>query len=475
MQVHPVILCGGSGSRLWPLSRKAYPKQFIDLLGNGGSLFQRAAQLCDAPGFADPLVITGSALRFKVIEQLAAIERTAAAVLVEPEGRNTAPATLAAALHLVATDPDALMLVLPSDHFIADFDRFRAAVAQAAHAAQAGDFVTFGIEPTGPATGYGYLELADAGARTATTPQKLAAFVEKPTLDRATAMLETGRYLWNAGIFLMSAAAVVSAFARLAPDIHAAVVQALADARPQPGGLLLDKDRWGEARSISLDFAIMEHADNLSVMPFADGWSDVGDWNSVGAISPVDADGNLLAGTALAMDCRDSVLHCDVPGMALVGIELVGMIAVATPDGVLVAPRHASQRVTEAVARLRAEGYPQADNGCREERPWGWYESLAQRGGFQIKQIFVKPGEALSLQSHSQRAEHWIIMRGAARVTVAASVQDLVAGDYVHIPLGAVHRLENPGDEPILMIEVQTGDYLGEDDIIRYADRYARS
>ncbi len=475
MQIHPVILCGGSGTRLWPLSRKAYPKQFIGLLTDGGSLFQRAAQLCDAPGFASPLIVTGTALRFKVIEQLAAIERTAAAVLIEPEARNTAPAVLVAALHLAATDPDALMLVLPSDHYIADLDGFRSAVAAAAGRAQAGDLVTFGIEPTGPATGYGYLELADASARQASTPQPLTAFTEKPKLVEAEAMLATGRFLWNAGIFLMSASAVISAFARLAPDIHAAVVQALAEAETQAGVVLIGKAGWSAARSISLDFAIMEHADNLAVMPFAGGWSDVGDWNSVGVISPADAAGNLLTGEALAIDCQGSVLRCEVPGMALVGVELVDMIAVATADAILVAPRHASQRVSEAVTLLRTAGHPQADAGRRDDRPWGWYESLAQRGGFQVKQIFVKPGEALSLQSHRQRAEHWIIITGMARVTVDDAVTDLVAGDYVHIPLGAIHRLENPGDQPILMIEVQTGAYLGEDDIIRYQDRYARA
>lgn len=471
--IYPVILCGGSGTRLWPLSRKAYPKQFAHLMDDT-SLFQRAAGIARGDGFAPPAIVTGDPFRFIVAEQLDAIGQSPSAILIEPEGRNTAPAILAAALVLHAQAPDALMLVLPSDHLIPDGDAFRAAVRAAAQQAMAGSLVTFGIEPTRPETGYGYLELADPSARATTTPQPLIRFVEKPDATRAAAMLASGQYLWNAGIFLFSAAAIITAYRTHAPDMLAAVEDAVGVGSADLGFTRLGKDAWSQAASISIDYAIMEKADNLVVMPFSAGWSDLGDWKSVWAESGPDEAGNILSASATAIDCTGSLLRSEAASLEVVGIGLEDMIVVAMPDAVLVAPRSASQRVGEAVAALKAKSVKQAEAMASDKRPWGWFESLAMGDGFQVKRIVVKPGQALSLQSHHHRAEHWIVVAGTAKVTIGEDVRLVAANQSVYVPLGAVHRLENPGKIPVEMIEVQTGSYLGEDDIVRYEDRYAR-
>ena len=471
--IHPVILCGGAGTRLWPTSRRNQPKQFAMVI-DGHSLFQHAIRLVDTPAFAAPVVVTGADQRFRVMEQMGRIERTTGAILVEPDARNTAPAVLAAALHLHQQDPDGLMLVLPSDHRIPDGDHFRAAVAAAAARAMSGDLVTFGIRPVRAETGYGYLELSDPAAIDAGTPQSLVRFVEKPDAAKAQVMLEGGRHLWNAGIFLMSVRAVISAYEAVAQEILAAVSDAVEEARAEGGFTLLGKRGWLQATSISVDFAIMEKSSNLAVMPFSGQWSDLGDWASVWRDGGPDAQGNLLVGDALSFDCRDSMIRSEVPDQMVVGLDLDQMVVVATNDAVLVAPRASSQRLSMVVNELRKRERPEADKGRRDHRPWGWYESVAVRDGFQVKQIVVSPHQALSLQSHKHRAEHWIILSGNARITIDDSVLDIGTGGYVFIPLGAIHRLENVTDDPVVMVEVQIGNYLGEDDIIRYSDRYAR-
>lgn len=473
--IYPVILCGGSGTRLWPLSRKAFPKQFAQLMGET-SLFQRAASLAQGESFSPPIIVTGDPFRFIALEQLDAIGLPPTKILIEPEGRNTAPAVLAAALVLQQQAPDALMLVLPSDHLIPDVANFRATVLTAATRATLGDLVTFGIEPTRPETGYGYLELADAVARTTTTPQSLVRFVEKPDAPRAAEMLASGKYLWNAGIFLFSVQAIVEAYRSHAPELLEAVSKAVEGGAEDLGFTRLSKEAWGEAQNISIDYAIMEKASNLAVMPFSAGWSDLGDWKSVWQESGPDAAGNVLTAQATAIDCKDTLLRSEGDGLEVVGIGLEEMIVVAMPDAVLVAPKSASQRVGEAVASLKARGIRQGESMSRDRRPWGWFESLAIGDGFQVKRIVVNPGQALSLQSHNHRAEHWIVVAGTAQVTIGDDFRKLVAAnESVYVPLGAVHRLENPGKIPVEMIEVQTGDYLGEDDIIRYEDRYARA
>lgn len=439
------------------------------------SLFQSSVRRVKAPGYAAPLVITGEPFRFIVTEQLAAIEMDAMAQLIEPQGRNTAPAVLAAALWLAKRDLDAMMLVTPSDHVIPDATEFRRAVEAALPRAQAGDLITFGITPLRAETGYGWLELAQGADATASLPQSLVRFVEKPDLGRAQAMLAAGNFLWNAGIFLFTARTVLDAYRTHAPQLMAAAEAAVDGASGDLGFTRLAADAWAQLDEISIDYAIMERADNLAVMPFAAGWSDLGGWDAVWLESAPDAAGNVTSSHATAIDCRDTLLRSETPGLELVGIGLDDIIAVAMNDAVLVAHKSDSQRVKEAVTALRARGVKQAESFPVDHRPWGWFESLVIGDRFQVKRIVVHPGAALSLQSHHHRSEHWIVVQGTARVTVDQTVQLLTENQSVYIPLGAIHRMENPGKLPMVLIEVQTGSYLGEDDIIRYEDVYARS
>ena len=469
--ITPVLLCGGAGTRLWPLSRKSYPKQFVPLIGDE-SLFQASANRLIGKGFADPVVITASDFRFIVTEQLQAIGVDPGAILIEPEGRNTAPAVLAAALHVAANDPDGLLLVAPSDHVVPDAKAFRDAVAVGVPAARDGRIVTFGITPDRPETGYGYLELAKPPVGQG--PFDLSRFVEKPDMDAAVQMLNAGSYLWNAGIFLFSARAIIAAFTEFAPDLMAPVKAAYDGAEVDLGFLRLAPDPWSQADDISIDYAVMERARNLSVVPFGAGWSDLGGWDSVWREAGPDAAGVVTSGAATAIDCEGTLLRSDSPSLEVVGLGLKDMIVVAMNDAVLVAPKSRSQDVKLAVAALKKKGASQATTFPLDHRPWGWFESLVIGGRFQVKRIHVNPGAALSLQSHHHRSEHWIVVEGTAKVTVDEDVRLISENQSVYIPLGAVHRLENPGKVPMVLIEVQTGSYLGEDDIIRYEDVYAR-
>ncbi|RUS64844.1 mannose-1-phosphate guanylyltransferase/mannose-6-phosphate isomerase [Pseudorhodobacter sp. E13] len=471
--ITPILLCGGSGTRLWPLSRKSYPKQFARLLGEE-SLFQASARRLSGAGFAAPLVLTGNDFRFIVSEQLAAAEIAASCLLIEPEGRNTAPAVLAAALVLAKTDPEALMLVAPSDHVIPDTDRFRTTVRAAMARAQAGDLVTFGITPSHPETGYGYLELAPDADAMATVPQSLARFVEKPDRKRAQQMLDAGNFLWNAGIFLFTAKALIAAFEAHAPEILEAVGKSVAGAAQDLSFTRLDPDTWGDVPNISIDYAIMEKASNLAVMPFTAAWSDLGGWDAVWAHSQPDAGGTVCFGGATAIRCSNTLLRSESDRVQLVGIGLDDIIAIAMPDAVLVAHKSKAQDVKEAVSALKAKGAAQAEDFPTDHRPWGWFESLAIGPRFQVKRIVVKPGGVLSLQSHHHRAEHWIVVEGTAKVTIDGVERLVTENQSVYVPLASVHRMENPGKVPMVLIEVQTGSYLGEDDIIRYEDVYAR-
>jgi mannose-1-phosphate guanylyltransferase/mannose-6-phosphate isomerase len=471
--IHPLLLCGGSGTRLWPLSRKSYPKQFTKLVGEE-SLFQSSARRLSGRGFAAPVIITGADFRFVVLEQLADVHIAPQDVLIEPEGRNTAPAVLAGALALDARHPGALMLVAPSDHVIPDVDAFRVTVKAAAETAAAGHLVTFGIRPDRPETGYGWLELSQAIEDGALAAQPLKAFVEKPDAATAQTMLEGGRHLWNAGIFLFRTDALIEAFETHAPDILSGVRAALADAAEDLGFTRLAPDAWTDLENISIDYAVMEKATNLSVIPYTGRWSDLGGWDAVWREQGQDASGVALSGPATAIDCEGTLLRAEQDKQALVGIGLKDIIAVAMTDAVLVAPRDRAQDVKQAVAILKEKGQPQAETLPRDYRPWGWFESLAVGSRFQVKRIHVHPGAALSLQSHHHRAEHWIVVQGTAKVTIDDKVQLITENQSVYIPLGAVHRMENPGRVDMVLIEVQTGSYLGEDDIVRYEDVYAR-
>ncbi|WP_050605824.1 mannose-1-phosphate guanylyltransferase/mannose-6-phosphate isomerase [Ruegeria sp. 6PALISEP08] len=472
MSITPVLLCGGSGTRLWPLSRKSYPKQFAAIAGEE-TLFQASARRLSGESYAAPVVVTGSDFRFIVTEQLQAAGIDPGAILIEPEGRNTAPAVLAAALHVAASDPEALLLVAPSDHVVPDADAFRAAVVAGVSAAQAGQLVTFGITPDRPETGYGYLKLA--AAPEGSTPVKLDSFVEKPDVDTATAMVADGKHLWNGGIFLFRASDIIAAFETHAPALMTPVKAACEAAKADLGFLRLDPEAWRQAEDISIDYAVMEKADNLSVVPFSAGWSDLGDWDSVWREAGPDENGVVATGSVTAIECSDTLLRSEADNLQVVGIGLKDVITVAMPDAVLVADKSRAQDVKKAVEALKAKGANQATIFPKDFRPWGWFESLVVGGRFQVKRIHVHPGAALSLQSHHHRSEHWIVVEGTAKVTVDDDVKLVTENQSVYIPLGAVHRMENPGKVPMVLIEVQTGSYLGEDDIIRYEDVYSRT
>ncbi|NVO57742.1 mannose-1-phosphate guanylyltransferase/mannose-6-phosphate isomerase [Rhodobacteraceae bacterium B1Z28] len=475
--VYPVILCGGSGTRLWPLSRKSYPKQFVPLIGET-SLLQDCAERMRGPSdnpYAKPLILTNEAFRFVVPEQLTAIDVDPGPILIEPEGRNTAPAVLAAALYLAAGDPEAVMLVAPSDHVIPDNSAFHQAVSEGLQAIGArGDLVTFGISPDRPETGYGYLKLNHApDGSSAAVP--LDRFVEKPDLESAKSMLADGSYLWNSGIFLFAARDIIAAFEQYSPALIEPVKQAVSGAKTDLGFLRLDAEAWATVEDISIDYAVMEKATNLSVVPYSAGWSDVGSWSAVQELTNPDANGVATTGEVTAIDCRNVLVRSESSSQQVVAMGLENVIAVAMPDAVLVASMDKAQDVKQAVAALKAKGAKQAESLPVDHRPWGWFESLVIGDRFQVKRIHVHPGASLSLQSHHHRSEHWIVVEGTAKVTIDDDVRLISENQSVYIPLGAVHRMENPGKVPMVLIEVQTGSYLGEDDIIRYEDIYARN
>ncbi len=465
--IYPTILCGGSGTRLWPLSRKSYPKQFSRIFGEQ-SLFQATVARFRRPGFGEPILLTNSEFRFIATQQLGEIDANASRILIEPESRNTGPAILAAALDLEARDPGALMLVLPSDHVIRDADALAACVAAGAPRARAGAIVTFGVTPDRAETGYGYLELAD---RPNGEVVPLTRFVEKPDAAEAEKMLASGRYLWNAGIFLFSAPAIIAAFREHAPALLPPCEAAVAKGRDDLCFYRLEEKAYASADDISIDYAVMEKAAGLAVVPFDGGWNDLGSWATVWGES---GGGVATAGEATAIDCENTLLRSEQEGVRLVGLGLKNIAAIAMRDAVLVADLSRAQDVKTAVDVLKTARADQAENFPRVHRPWGWYETLSLGRRFQVKRIMVHPGAVLSLQSHVHRAEHWVVVEGTAKVTVDDTVKLMGENESIYVPLGAVHRLANPGKVPLHLIEVQSGPYLGEDDIIRYEDIYAR-
>ncbi|MEO1774514.1 MAG: mannose-1-phosphate guanylyltransferase/mannose-6-phosphate isomerase [Pseudomonadota bacterium] len=472
-KITPIIMCGGSGTRLWPVSRKAYPKQFAPLLP-GGTLFERTLQRVQGGRYQAPFLLTNADFRFVVAEQTSEAGVEAAKIVIEPEGRNTAPAIAAAAIMIAEEDPDGLLLVLPSDHVLDDVDAFHAAAAEAAAAASTGAFVTFGVAPDRPETGYGYIELAEAPAPGDGAARDFVRFVEKPDAPRAAEMLATGRFLWNAGMFMFPAGALIKAFEAEAPDVLAACRAAVAGGREDLCFFRLGEAAYRDSPDISIDYAIMEKVEGM-VVPLTAGWNDLGSWATVWSESGADEQGVAVTDGALAIDCRDSLLRSDDPDIRVVGLGLEGIVAVATRDGVLVAAKDRAQDVRKVVDGLKAQNARQATEFPKCYRPWGWYETIGLGDRFQVKQIVVKPGGQLSLQSHVHRSEHWVVVEGTARVTVDEDVKLLTENQSVYIPLGAVHRLENPGKLPLRLIEVQSGAYLGEDDIVRYEDVYARA
>ena len=471
--INPVILAGGSGTRLWPLSRKSYPKQFSILTGSN-SLFQESAlrlSSSDQVKFAKHIIMTNSDFRFITVEQLQNVSIDPGPILIEPESKNTAPAILAATLYAYAKDKESVLLVSPSDHVIPDTAAFHEAVLLGLKEVQDGKIVTFGIFPSRPETGYGYLSLVQAPDH---QPVGINKFIEKPDKATAQMMIKKKTYLWNSGIFMFRAKDLIQAFKNIAPEYIAPVQKSLTNGKSDLGFFRFDPSAWSECESLSIDYAIMEHAQNLVAVPFFAGWSDLGDWDAVWTEMGPNQDGVVVSENAHYINCKDTLLRSESKKQELIGIGLNNIIAIAMPDAVLVAHKNKSQDVKQAVSKLKLNNIKQAETFPKDHRPWGWFEILTVSDRFQVKFIQVNSGAALSLQSHKYRSEHWIIVQGCAKVTINEKVENLNEGQSVYVPLGAIHRLENLGKVPLILIEVQTGSYLGEDDIVRYEDLYKR-
>jgi len=470
MMIRPVILSGGGGTRLWPLSRAGNPKQFLSLLADE-SLLQATAQRCRGAFFHPPLISTSEEQRFFVVDQLDGAGVSPGAILLEPVPRNTAPAIAVAALWSSACGEDDPLLVMPSDHLIEDTAALHAAIEAALPSALDGKLVTFGIRPTSPHTGYGYIQAATGGRDAPAL--RVERFVEKPTAELAKQFVDDGSYYWNSGIFLFRPSAFLREVKRHAPDVGERVARSMTDAtmdglfvRPEP-------ESFGSARNISVDYAVMERSDQVLVVPVSFGWSDVGSWQAVRDLLAEDDQGNVLKGDVLTLDVRNSLIRSDAD-ITVAAIGLDRILCVATHDAVVVAPLDRAQDVKQVVEELRARGHVRADEPARVYRPWGTYQTMDRGERFQTKRIIVKPGAKLSLQKHQHRSEHWVVVTGTAEVTVGDETRLLQENESTYIPAGTAHRLANPGKVPLHLIEVQCGTYLGEDDIVRLDDEYGR-
>ncbi|MCL1499621.1 mannose-1-phosphate guanylyltransferase/mannose-6-phosphate isomerase [Xanthomonas nasturtii] len=464
--VLPIILSGGSGTRLWPLSRESYPKQFLPLVGDKSML--QATWLRAAPVAAHaPIVVANEEHRFIAAEQLQQLGVKPSAILLEPKGRNTAPAIAVAALEATRDGADPLLLVLPSDHVIGDEAAFQAAVTVAAEAAAQGKLVTFGIKPTAPETGYGYIK---AGAGTGASA--VERFVEKPDLATAQGYLASGEYYWNSGMFLFRASRYLEELRKFHPAIADACQKAWESGKRDADFTRLDKDAFAASPSDSIDYAVMEKTADAVVVPLDAGWNDVGSWSSLLDVSKQDAQGNAHHGDVIQLDCQNTYAYGSRL-IAMVGLEDV--VVVETPDAVLVGHRDRIQEVKEVVSQIKTAGRSEATWHRKVYRPWGAYDSIDMGQRHQVKRITVKPGAVLSLQMHHHRAEHWIVVSGTAEVTRGDEVLLLTENQSTYIPLGVTHRLRNPGKLPLELIEVQSGSYLGEDDIVRFEDTYGRA
>jgi mannose-1-phosphate guanylyltransferase/mannose-6-phosphate isomerase len=471
MRITPVILCGGSGTRLWPLSRSAYPKQFLRLTSEWTMLQETLKRLEGLDGVQAPVVICNHEHRFLVAEQLRAIGVTPKLLLLEPVGRNTAPAVAAAAVALAKDDPDALMLVLPSDHSIQDKAAFHRAIRTAGVAASQGLLTTFGIIPDSPETGYGYIRRG-AGLSGLEGTFAIGQFVEKPNRENAERFVASGEYFWNSGMFLLKAGAYLEELDVFQPDILAAVRKSLATSRMDLDFCRLDEATFVESPSISIDYAVMEKTRLGAVVPVEMGWSDVGSWDALWEIHDKTPDGNVVEGDVLATDVSNTYIKAENRMVAAVGVQ--DLVIVETADAVLVADKKAAQNVKQLVDKLKSSERTEHAIHRRVYRPWGSYEGIDAGNRYQVKRLTVNPGAKLSLQMHHHRAEHWVVVSGTAKVVRGDEEILLTENQSTYIPLGVKHRLENPGLVPLQLIEVQSGSYLGEDDIVRFADDYNR-
>ena len=472
MKIYPVILSGGAGTRLWPLSRAVLPKQLLPLVADKTMLQETALRVANWPGVMAPLVVCGNDHRFMVAEQMREIGITPLGILLEPVGRNTAPAVAAAAHHLKAIDPEAIMLVLPADHVIENNAAFREAVERAITLVGQGALATFGIVPKTPETGYGYIRRGEQVANCGEC-FKVARFVEKPDLETAQGFLAEGGYYWNSGMFMFQADRYLAELQQHAPAIAASASQAMKSAYRDLDFCRLDETSFSACPSDSIDYAVMEHTRDAAVVPADIGWNDVGSWSALWEVQAKDGQGNAQRGDVYLDGVKNSLVRAESRIVAVVGVE--DLVVVETQDAVLVAHKDQVQRVKQVVDHLKSKARTEHLHHTRVYRPWGHYEGIDAGDRFQVKRITVKPGEKLSLQMHHHRAEHWVVVSGTARVTCGDKVSLLSENESTYIPIGMNHRLENPGKLPLHIIEVQSGSYLGEDDIVRFEDIYKRS
>ncbi len=470
MTLIPVILSGGSGTRLWPLSRSTYPKQLLPLVSDF-SMIQETAKRLSSLKICEPIIVCNEKHRFIIAEQLSQIGIKNPCIILEPVAKNTAPAIVAAAIQAQKIDAEAVIIVLPSDHNIKDTDTFCKAVSLAADEAKSGNLVTFGIKPTFPATGYGYIQAEKASGAEAAYPIKQ--FVEKPNLDTAKKYVESGTFFWNSGMFVFKAADFISEVKAFDKSIFESTKESFDKAATDLDFIRLEKESFSRNPSISIDYAVMEKTKKGKVVPLDAGWSDVGSWNSLWDVLDKDENGNVIRGKAVTSEVSNSFIYSKNRMISAVGLE--NLVIVDTKDAVLVADRSKSEEVKKIVDRLNAENNPIATENTVGYRPWGTYETIELGKRYRVKHIIVKPGEKLSKQMHYHRSEHWIIVSGTAKVLNGDKELILTENQSTYIPLGTVHFIENPGKTPLEFIEVQSGSYLEEDDIVRFEDKYGRA
>ena len=469
MQIIPVILSGGSGTRLWPLSRKQYPKQYLPLVGDNTMLQETILRLNGLDNLIDPIIICNADHRFLVAEQCQQIDIKNPTILLEPVGRNTAPAIAAAAMQSLKVSDDAVLLVLSADHVIQDIEAFHAAIDIASQQAKGGKLATFGIVPTDANTGYGYIKSSEENIG---GTYKVEEFVEKPDLKTAQTYLEQGNYLWNSGMFMFKAATLIDELTTHSPTIVKSVSNAVSNAKQDLDFIRLDKQAFEFSPSDSIDYALMEKSDNVVVIPLDAQWNDIGTWSALHDIGTKDANGNVIKGDVIAQDTTNTYINANHHMVTTIGVD--NLIVVDTPDATFIATQDKAQEVKSIVESLQASGRCEGAAHRKVYRPWGWYDSIEMGEHFQVKRLHVNPGAKLSLQMHHKRAEHWVVVHGTATVTNGDKTFDLNKGDSTYIPIGTTHALENKTNEPLEIIEVQSGTYLGEDDIVRFEDIYGR-